>query len=127
MATFQWRVAVASDNDQQTVTVWRSRFDRYKSKKSGDEEEGSAAGDKKKAVLAWPAGADKSRVSATAASTFLVRDLITTPCEHMGPQHLEVGLGIRRRASFSLDEIFLLWRGGGKEGRRTNFCFFFVG
>ncbi|CAN0524209.1 unnamed protein product, partial [Ectocarpus sp. 12 AP-2014] len=42
-----------------------------------------------KVVLAWPAGADKGWVTAAAASTFLVRDLITTPCEHMGPQHLE--------------------------------------
>lgn len=62
-------------------------FDRYKSKKAGAEE--SAAGESK-AMLVWPAGADKGKVSATAASTFLVRDLITTPCEHMGPQHLEV-------------------------------------
>lgn len=63
-------------------------FDRYKSKKAGAQGE-SAAGESK-AMLAWPAGADKGKVSATAASTFLVRDLITTPCEHMGPQHLEV-------------------------------------
>ncbi|CAN0317047.1 unnamed protein product, partial [Scytosiphon promiscuus] len=32
----------------------------------------------------------RGRVSAAAASTFLVRDLISTPCEDMGPQHLEV-------------------------------------
>ncbi|CAN0085797.1 unnamed protein product [Ectocarpus fasciculatus] len=62
-------------------------FDRFKSKKSdGGEKEKEK---ESKVVLAWPAGADKGRVSAAAASTFLVRDLITTPCEHMGPQHLE--------------------------------------
>lgn len=43
-----------------------------------------------KKVLVWPEGVNKHRVSATAASMFLIRDLITTPSEDMGPQHLEV-------------------------------------
>lgn len=73
-------------------------FDRYKTKKKNNNKdgEGSQEGEEgkkdAKAVLTWPGTADKSKVSAAAASTFLVRDLITTPCEHMGPQHLEVGI-----------------------------------
>ncbi|CAN0470687.1 unnamed protein product, partial [Discosporangium mesarthrocarpum] len=46
----------------------------------------TAAADKK--VLVWPMGARRKGVSAAAASTFLVRDLISTPCEDMGPMHL---------------------------------------
>ncbi|CAN0356369.1 unnamed protein product, partial [Scytosiphon promiscuus] len=68
-------------------------FDRYKTKKKSAEGEGGEGEEGKKdgkVVLAWPDAADKAKVSAAAASTFLVRDLITTPCEHMGPQHLEV-------------------------------------
>ncbi|CAN0295995.1 unnamed protein product, partial [Ectocarpus sp. 12 AP-2014] len=64
-------------------------FDRFKSKK-GDGGEKDKELEDRKVVLSWPAGADKGWVTAAAASTFLVRDLITTPCEHMGPQHLEV-------------------------------------
>ena len=41
-------------------------------------------------VLAWPKGADKSGVSAAAASVFLVQNLISTPWEDMGPHLLEV-------------------------------------
>lgn len=71
------------------VSIAVLSFDRFKSKK-GDGGEKDKEKEDSKVVLAWPAGADKGRVTAAAASTFLVRDLITTPCEDMGPQHLEV-------------------------------------
>ncbi|CAM9743832.1 unnamed protein product [Ascophyllum nodosum] len=78
-------------------------FDRYKggagesgesgsaAERSGERDPGSepSASESKDKVLAWPEGADRDGVAAAAASIFLVRDLISTPCEHMGPQHLE--------------------------------------
>ncbi|CAM9408482.1 unnamed protein product, partial [Laminaria digitata] len=63
-------------------------FDRYKSK-SGSEASAEAGAAVEEKVLAWPGGGDRHKVSATAASTFLVRDLISTQSEDMGPQHLE--------------------------------------
>lgn len=39
--------------------------------------------------LAWPKGADKKRVQRLSEATFLVRDLITTPANDMGPAELE--------------------------------------
>ncbi len=55
------------------------RFERYKSKPNG----------KKPVELVWPAGADRARVTALLEGTFLVRDLINTPAEDMGPSQLE--------------------------------------
>jgi leucyl aminopeptidase len=54
------------------------RFDRYKSKKT----------DAKTLALMWPERADRDRVSATVEATTLVRDLINTPAEDMGPSEL---------------------------------------
>lgn len=55
-------------------------FETYKSKKNGAE----------KPKLAWPvAGADRDAVARDAAATYLVRDVISTPAEDMGPAHLE--------------------------------------
>lgn len=51
-------------------------FDRYKKSK------------KKFARLLWPDGVDQARVTATRDATFLVRDLINTPAEDMGPAEL---------------------------------------
>jgi leucyl aminopeptidase len=53
------------------------RFERYKSAKG-----------KKLPTLVWPARADKARVKAMADSISLVRDLINTPAEDMGPSQL---------------------------------------
>ncbi|MDE0794641.1 MAG: leucyl aminopeptidase family protein [Alphaproteobacteria bacterium] len=53
------------------------RFERYKSTKS-----------KKLPTLVWPARADKARANAMAESISLVRDLINTPAEDMGPSQL---------------------------------------
>jgi leucyl aminopeptidase len=39
--------------------------------------------------LIWPVGASKKEVDAIATSTFLVRDLISTPAQDCGPHHLE--------------------------------------
>ena len=39
-------------------------------------------------TLVWPSGADRKRVSATVDATVLVRDLINTPAEDMGPSQL---------------------------------------
>ncbi len=53
------------------------QFDRYKS------------GDKKEfAQLVWPAEADKKAVQSAAAAVFLVRDLVNTPANDMGPAEL---------------------------------------
>ena len=40
------------------------------------------------AVLVWPKGVDKAAVTRAAEATFLVRDLINTPAEDMGPPQL---------------------------------------
>ena len=39
-------------------------------------------------MLQWPAGCDRSAVSALAESIFFTRDLVTTPAEDMAPQHI---------------------------------------
>lgn len=39
-------------------------------------------------VLVWPKGADRALVTAATEATFLVRDLISTPAEDMGPSAL---------------------------------------
>eukprot|EP00611_Tribonema_gayanum_P027019 TRINITY_DN6571_c0_g1_i2.p1 TRINITY_DN6571_c0_g1~~TRINITY_DN6571_c0_g1_i2.p1 ORF type:complete len:524 (-),score=180.26 TRINITY_DN6571_c0_g1_i2:1112-2608(-) len=57
------------------------RYTRYKSKPDAADSGGKR--------LVWAAGCDKASVTAAAASTYLVRDLISTPCEDMGPHHLE--------------------------------------
>ena len=54
------------------------RFERYKAKKS----------EAKPPVLDWPGAADRNRIVATVAATTLVRDLINTPAEDMGPSQL---------------------------------------
>ena len=53
------------------------RFEKYKSVKSS-----------KPATLVWPANADRSRVKAMQSAVTLVRDLINTPAEDMGPSEL---------------------------------------
>lgn len=53
------------------------RFERYKSAKG-----------KKLPTLVWPARVDKARVKAMADAIGLVRDLINTPAEDMGPSQL---------------------------------------
>ncbi|HUQ27530.1 MAG TPA: leucyl aminopeptidase family protein [Usitatibacter sp.] len=40
------------------------------------------------AKLAWPAKADRAEVERVVSSVGLARDLINTPCEDMGPEHL---------------------------------------
>lgn len=56
-------------------------FDRYKSKKSNTAQ--------KENKLVWPAGADKDTVNMTVKAIFLIRDLINTPTNDMGPEDLE--------------------------------------
>ena len=51
-------------------------FDRYK------------AAPRKPRQLVWPEGVDSARVLRLAEATFLVRDLITTPANDMGPSQL---------------------------------------
>ena len=68
------------DNATQVALGWALgsyNFDRYKS------------GAKKEfAQLVWPAKADKKIVESTAASVCLVRDLVNTPANDMGPAEL---------------------------------------
>ena len=40
------------------------------------------------ATLVWPANADRAEVERISASVFLARDMINTPAEDMGPEHL---------------------------------------
>ncbi len=53
------------------------RFERYRS-----------AGKGKLPTLVWPAGADRNRTDAVVTAVSLVRDLINTPAEDMGPSEL---------------------------------------
>jgi len=52
------------------------QFDRYKEKS------------KKERKLVWPEGADRTLVTAARDATFMVRTLINTPAEDMGPEQL---------------------------------------
>jgi leucyl aminopeptidase len=56
-------------------------FDRYKSKKTKTAQ--------KENKLAWPANADQDMVNMTVKAIFLIRDLINTPTNDMGPDDLE--------------------------------------
>jgi leucyl aminopeptidase len=56
------------------------RFDLYKSKRE------------EPATLAWPAGVDQARVTATAQSICLARDLINTPAQDLTPAALQEAL-----------------------------------
>jgi len=52
--------------------------------------------------LVWPAGADREAVTGAIEATCLVRDLVTTPAEDMGPSHLADAtraLGRRHKAT----------------------------
>ena len=51
-------------------------FDRYKKAKRAP------------AALVWPGNADRAAVQRAAAATFLVRDLVNTPAEDLGPAEL---------------------------------------
>lgn len=46
------------------------------------------APDRAPATLVWPEAADRDTVAAQATATAMVRDLINTPAEEMGPSHL---------------------------------------
>ncbi len=63
----------------QVATGWALgayRFERYKKDRSAT------------AVLIWPPGVDRGAVERTASATALVRDLVNTPAEDMGPAEL---------------------------------------
>ena len=47
--------------------------------------------------LVWPANADRDHVTRTAAAIALVRDLVTTPAEDMGPSELAAAAGVLAR------------------------------
>lgn len=52
--------------------------------------------------LVWPSGADRAAVTGAIEATCLVRDLVTTPAEDMGPSHLAAAartLGRRHKAT----------------------------
>lgn len=55
------------------------KFSDFKSKKNNDAP----------ARLVWPAGADRDFVQSAVDAVFLVRDLVNTPANHMGPAELE--------------------------------------
>ncbi|SVD68766.1 uncharacterized protein METZ01_LOCUS421620, partial [marine metagenome] len=69
------------------------RFDRYKT--------ATAPG----AKLIWPEGVDRKELEAAVDGMFLVRDLINTPTNDMGPSHLAAvarSLGKRHGATVSV-------------------------
>jgi hypothetical protein len=63
------------------------KFDKYKGSSKPVDPSKPAGNDFAKIV--WPEGADKAYVTMTAQATFLVRDLISTPSEDMGPAALQ--------------------------------------
>mmetsp|Transcript_19871 Transcript_19871/g.26200 ORF Transcript_19871/g.26200 Transcript_19871/m.26200 type:complete len:554 (+) Transcript_19871:30-1691(+) len=68
------------------------KFDRYKSGKTKPAAESDTDDEKKKPCLVWPkslSAQQKASVVNEAAAFFLVRDLINTPCEDMGPGDLQ--------------------------------------
>ena len=70
------------------------RFERYRSKKG-----------RQGPKIVWPAGADKTRVTAIVESVCLARDLITTPSSDMGPAELAAAvqaLGKAHKAKVSV-------------------------
>ena len=80
VGTYQIDVRMSATGATAAATGWvlgGYRFERYKSTKS-----------EKLPQLVWPAGADKSRANAMAQSISIVRDLINTPAEDMGPSQL---------------------------------------
>lgn len=62
-------------------------YNFLKSAKSAQAAAGSQKG--APATLLWPDGCDRERVANAASATYLCRDLITTPCEQLGPADLE--------------------------------------
>ncbi len=70
---------VTAEHGERAALGWALgayRFERYK-KSEGE-----------RAELAWPDGVDREKVRAAAAATYLVRDLVTTPANDMGPAEL---------------------------------------
>eukprot|EP00877_Chromochloris_zofingiensis_P011723 jgi/Chrzof1/6804/Cz19g10110.t1 len=72
------------------------KFERYKSTdKASDADQDNAQTPSDgiaaaaKPMLVWPDGADRSSLTALAHAVYWCRDMITTPAEDMGPQHLE--------------------------------------
>ena len=56
-------------------------------------------------LLAWPASADRAEVERMARAVYLVRDLINTPAEDMGPEQLAAaaqGVAERHGATFNV-------------------------
>lgn len=78
--------ADAADRAALGFALGHYSFERYKSKK--ETKEGQQGGEGGKARLVWPEGANRSSVLALATSYTWCRDLITTPAEDLGPQHL---------------------------------------
>jgi leucyl aminopeptidase len=78
--SYQIDARMAADEATAAAIGWAIggyRFDIYKSTKS-----------RKLPALVWPARADKTRVKGMVDAIFLVRDLINTPAEDMGPSNL---------------------------------------
>src|SRR5262249_57364320 len=53
------------------------------------------------ARLVWPEGADRAAVERVAAAAFLVRDLVNTPADDLGPAQLAAAAGARGRGAGS--------------------------
>src|SRR5215471_21179432 len=58
------------------------------------------------ATLVWPAGADQREAERISRSVFLARDMINTPAEDMGPDHLaEAGRGVAKEHGAALNVV----------------------
>ena len=85
-ATYRIDTTLGSDATNEAAIGWALgdyRFNRYK--KSGAS---NGASDTTAAVLAVPAAVDWNEIRRIVESVSLVRDLVNTPAEHMGPPEL---------------------------------------
>ncbi len=85
-ATYHIDTALGSDAAKEAAIGWALgdyRFDQYKKSGESDDASGATA-----AVLAVPPVVEWNEVRRIVESVSLVRDLINTPAEHMGPSDL---------------------------------------
>lgn len=68
---------------------WALGCYEYDFLKNTNKDKAPKAGKSAPPLLVWPAGCDRAGVSNAASATYLCRDLITTPCEQLGPADLE--------------------------------------
>lgn len=95
--TYQIEAELAPAEATRAAIAWglgRYRFRRYKN-----------GADDSTATLLWPKGADRAQVLRVIAATALVRDLVNTPAEDLGPVELAAAaraVAVRYKARFKV-------------------------